>query len=331
LIEARDNNSLSNQPDAANSFENWRFVMKIAIIGAGALGSVYGSYLDAFGNDVVILTRRQEHAETINKQGILIRYKDSERKYNPRASNNPSVLTDRDLIIVLVKAYDLRQVAEILLKYSQNGSMLLSLVSGLGNIDILTATCGIERVIAGVSYLGSRKVGDTIFELGNNLRTVIGEPSGLISNRISQIESVFRDSGFEISVSEDINSLIWEKMIVIASQNALGAITGLTFGQMLESQYCRNIVVQLLDELTKIAVETNVNLPQNLLEYVLNNWRSLPNHRVSMWQDLQAGKRTEIDAINGALVKLGQKYSIPTPYNEVLTNLIHMMEKKDNN
>ena len=302
--------------------------MKIAIIGAGALGSVYGSFLSIKNNDIVLITRRQEQAETINKEGILIRYKNKNKRYHPRASMDPSSLADRDLFILLVKTYDLNNVSDLLLKYSRNDSIILSLLNGLGNVETLSFKCGMNRILAGVSYIGAQKISDTQIEIGGVLKTVMGEPSGFISDRLSRISFLFKDAGFDTYLSNDINRLLWEKMVITTSQNALSAITGFTIGQMHSSQYCRFIILQLLDELTKVAAKEGIELPRNLLERVLENSKALPNHHGSMWQDLQAGHRTEIDAINGAIVELGQKHGLPTPYNEFITYLMHVLEKK---
>lgn len=303
--------------------------MKIAIVGIGSVGSVYGSLLSKTGSDVLLFTRREEHARAILENGITITNSAGKITYFPQATCDFKKLADRDLVIVLVKTYDLNDVSSLINKYASPKSMILSLQNGLGIVETISGWIDYSRIIAGATYIGAKKLNDHLIILGNNLKTVIGEPSGRITTRVNQISNLFQDAGFSVEISNHVLQSIWEKVLITASQNALGALTGLTVGQMMDFAYSRYIIKNLFDETCLVAHAKGVDLQKITFNSLIENAILLKDHHGSMWQDLQAQRKTEIESINGMVVKFGKQYQIPTPYNEMITNLIHTIEESN--
>lgn len=304
--------------------------MKVGVLGAGSLGLVYSAFLSA-KSDCVLLTRRAEQAAAISTHGITVCGLGEPVESKVTASADPTILNDRDLVIVLTKAQDAKSAAEAVAAHAPL-SCVLTMQSGLGPLDIFNEHCSKERVIGGISYLGAKRTSDTTVEIGASLRTVIGEQDGTLSKRIRSIGDLLQDAGFDVETSSSITKLTWDKMVIIVAQQALSALTNNTFGQLRQSSEATLIVKQLLAELRAVAATQGVLLGDDLLERVHANWSTLPNHRSSMWQDLQtSGKSTEIDFINGAVVRLGKAHNIPTPTNSAIDALIKLSEKGDRN
>jgi 2-dehydropantoate 2-reductase len=304
--------------------------MNISIIGSGSLGCIYGALLFQAGNKVLLITRKKEHAEKINNHGVTIVRSNTPTTYHIPAQSDFSYIHEADLIIVLTKSYDTTSVANNLKEVIKDtDSTILTLQSGLGNIETLSEACSKERVLGGVSYMGGVRKDDLTILMGENLRTVVGTliPSRKTELRVKKVIDVFQHATINAEIAHNVLKAIWDKLIIAASQNALGSLTGMTFGQMLNSPFSRPVVENILQELGQIAEKVGIDIGASLVERVFANWQTLPNHRVSMWQDIQSGRRTEIDAINGALMRLGERYGIPTPYNHLISNLIRMKEE----
>jgi 2-dehydropantoate 2-reductase len=300
--------------------------MKIGIIGIGSVGSVYGSFLSKSNSDTLLFTRRNEHAKSINENGIIIQNSGGNKRYFPNATNDYEKLADRELIILLVKTYDLEGALEEIKKYCSQKGIILSLQNGLGIIETISSWFDISRLVAGITYIGAKKISDQETILGNNLKMVIGEPSGSMTDRLGVLSDLFQTTGFEVEISSHINQSIWEKMLIVACQNALGALTGLTIGQMFDSPYCQQIIRSLFEEVKQVGQAAGVDLREKSFDDLIKNAILLKDHRSSMWQDIHAQRKTEIDSINGFIAKLGRQNNKPTPYNEIITNLIHISE-----
>ena len=300
--------------------------MKIAIVGPGALGCAYAARLAAAGHAVTLLARRADQSEKINAEGIVLTSPSGAERAQPTATTDPAALAAVDFVIVLVKAYDTDSAARQLAATTQS-TPILTLQSGLGNVETLASICGKDRILAGVSYLGGRRTSDNEVTIGGNLRTVVGEVTGSETPRLRAITEALRAGRFEAEMAPNIHEAVWNKLLVICAQNAIGALTGLTFGEMLQSASCQKIIAGVLAELDSVARSLSISLPSDPVRKVLDNWRTLPEHRPSMWQDLQAGRKTEVDAMNGAVAELGRQHQLATPWNQLITLLIHMIEE----
>jgi 2-dehydropantoate 2-reductase len=298
---------------------------KVGIIGGGAVGLTYAAFLAPVAN-VLIKTRSQTQADHIKTEGLeLTLAGETETIRGMTATVDISEFKDCDVIVIAVKSYDTEKAAQELTKVIGQDIPVISLQNGLQAVEILKATMdNAARVFAGVTYIGAKRSDDRSVALGINRRTVIDA-------QVGSILEVFAKTRFGVEASDDISQAIWDKMVLNNGQNALSAVTDLSVKQMLDSEECLAIASKLLDELAEVGKAEGLTFSGDLLEKLKDNWGSGRDFHPSMWQDLHAGKQTEIDAINGSISKLGKKHGIPTPYNDMMTSLIKVLEKKSSN
>lgn len=304
--------------------------MNIAVIGAGSQGSTYGGWLTLAGFDVWFITRRKEHADKLQEKGLLLEGIDGKKLVRVKATNRLRDLPNFDLVCIFVKTYDTQSASKTIQKIVNPKTSVLTLQNGLGNVEILEKKIDRGNILAGVSWAGTKRISDTHVIYGEFTKTVIGELDGKISERLRKIVHTFKSSGIETIASKNIMSDIWYKLATNAVNNPIGAITNMNFSQMAKSESISKIVRFLIEEIKLVAKTQKVNFSEvGFLRFIKEDWQMLPNHTVSMKQDLEKGKKTEIDSINGAIVRLGRKHGIATPYNEILTLLVKSLEETE--
>ncbi len=303
--------------------------MKIAVVGSGAIGGLLGSLLHNSGEDVVLVDVWQEHIQAIRSSGLTVAGSDGDQVFRMKATAVVSEAGTPDLIIFAVKSYDNQVAANDCLKIAGPETIVLTVQNGVGNVDIIGEILGRERIIAGTCAFGS-----TVLAPGKIRPTPagslsIGELDGRVTPRLQNVVEMFVRAGVEMHVSREVDSLIWTKLMVNVGINALAAITRLTNGQLVELEELRNVQEAAVGE--GIAVARAKGIPfmvDDILEHVRRIARATYHNKASMLQDIERGARTEVLAINGAVVAEGQKQGIPTPVNETLTNLVLALEKR---
>lgn len=297
--------------------------MKIGIVGGGAVGLTYAAFLAPVAN-VVIKTRGQAQADGINEKGITLTLAgETEDVTGITASVEMAALKDCDAIVIALKSYDTENTAKELTKVIRHDTPVVSLQNGLQAIETLKKTMdNPDRVFAGVTYIGAKRSDERSVGLGVNRRTVIDSKAG-------PVLETFAKSRFGVEASDNIRQAVWDKMVLNNGQNALSAATNLSVKQMLETPECISIASELLNELQAVGEAEGLVFDYTPLDKLKDNWSSGLDFYPSMWQDLHAGKRTEIDAINGAISKLGKVHDVATPYNDMMTSLIKVLEKHE--
>lgn len=299
--------------------------MKIVVIGGGSTGLVYGAKLSDVA-DTTILVRRSEQADAINSSGITLERPDGPEHFSATATIDVRVLGDADLSIGLTKCYDATGIAQTVAQRSKKDLALLCLHNGLGAIEIYNQTLGSDRVIGGVTYLGANRLSDTTAKLGVGVRTVIAEQSGEITQRLTDIADVLSRANFQTETTDSVDHLIWDKLILSIGQHALCAITGLSFKEMRDSPETLAISEKLMQETHAITNAEGLGFTdKDFMPRVVKNLEFGADHYSSMYQDVKAGRPTEVDYINGAISQLGKKHSIPTPVNDSIVEQIHAM------
>ncbi|MFH0771097.1 MAG: 2-dehydropantoate 2-reductase [Candidatus Omnitrophota bacterium] len=312
--------------------------MKIAIIGPGALGCLVGASLIKSGEDVWFLDKSPERAKKLSNSGIKIEGLNNEYSIKARAACDPKEIGTCDLAIICVKSFDTEAAAkEAKILMADNG-LVLTLQNGLGNLEIISEIVGQERLIGGVTSQGSTSLGDGHIKHAGKGETIIGrwfQPAGkknakkwfIPRRRLEETASALKKANFETKISDSIKEVIWSKLIINVGINALTAITRLKNGDLLEYEWSRNIMRQAVLEASKIAKRRRINLiysdPVKKVESVCS---SSSDNISSMLQDVLSECRTEIDYINGAIVREGENLEIPTPVNSTLTDLVKTIE-----
>jgi 2-dehydropantoate 2-reductase len=302
-------------------------MMKIAVIGSGAMGSLFGGLLSEAGEDVTLIDIWKEHIDVMNRKGLKITGVGGDRIVRVKATSSPSEVGPVDLILIFVKSYDTRKATMDALPMVGTNTIFLTLQNGLGNIEQIAEVVGSDRVIAGSTTHGSTLIGPgEIYHAGSGV-TVIGEISGEITDRVKTIANTFNRAGIETEVSQNIIGVIWSKVLVNVGINALTALTRMRNGELLEVLELKEVMRKAVEESIEVAVKAGIRLEiEDPVEEVFKVARLTAKNKSSMLQDIERRRRTEIDAINGAIVTIGKKYGVKTPVNETLTAAIKGLE-----
>jgi 2-dehydropantoate 2-reductase len=300
--------------------------MRVLIAGAGALGSVFGGFLRRAGDDVTLLGRAA-HLDAVARDGLRI-----DGLWGEHVVRGFAVATE---VAALRGPFDAILLPPLL---ASNGVMI-SLQNGLGNVEVVEAAVGAERA------LGARVIfGATIPEPGRARVTVFADPTAigaLASGRHPQRDALARDwaaridaAGVPAIYSDALPSLLWAKVFYNAALNPLGALLNVHYGALPEHPESRGLMDTIIDEAYAVAAaEAGVSLPWPTAAAYRGEFyqRLVPatyDHRSSMLQDLERGRRTEIDAINGAVWQRGERHGIAAPVNAALTRLMRTVERR---
>jgi 2-dehydropantoate 2-reductase len=304
--------------------------MKICILGAGALGCAIGGSLAESGADVLLVNRSQPHVNAMNSAGLRMRDGDSERAVKVHAATSCKGLAPVDLVIVLVKSFDTRAVIESAADLIGDHTAVLSLQNGMGHEDILAEVVGRSKVLAGKTYVGGVMLAPGHIIAGTRGKdTFIGELDGNITPRVQAIAEAFKRAGLNTHVSANILGTMWDKLLVNVATGALSGITGLTYGDLYAVPEVKATALAAVNEAMAVARASGVTFS---FETALQAWDKAavglpPEFKASMLQSLEKGSLTEIDFINGAVVRSGKKHGVPTPVNEALVACIKGIER----
>ncbi|MBP2653981.1 MAG: panE [Firmicutes bacterium] len=303
--------------------------MKIAIIGAGAMGSLFGAFLARANEDVWLLDVRPDHISAIRANGLRVASSTDQIIAHPHAVTDPDEIGTADLIIVFVKAADTSAAASVASKLLTAGTTVLTLQNGYGNAEQLAKLIEPARIIAGTTAQGATFLGPGQIKHGGNGETIIGELIPNPSTRLNAIAAIFSRAGIPTTTTVNVTNLLWGKLIINVGINALTGITGLKNGEIADFAETSDILRLAVLEAAQVAAAAGISLPyDNPVDKVLAVARKTAENRSSMLQDLDNNRLTEIDAINGVIISEGAKLGIATPVNTVLTNLIKTLSKK---
>jgi len=312
--------------------------MKIVIVGPGAMGCLFAAFLSKLfstskdaENKIWLLDKNKERANQIQQSGISIEGISGNWQAQVRVTAEPGEIGQADLIIFCIKSYHTKEAIMQVKSLVGENTKVLTLQNGIGNIEIISEIVGNERVIGGVTNLGATLLHIGRIRHAGKGETVIGRPDGKISVELRAIREVFNKVGLETRISRDIKGLLWSKLIINAGINALTAITRLNNGRLIEFESTRKILRDAVTEAIRIAKRKRIKLiyddPLAKVEAVCE---ATAANVSSMLQDVLRKKPTEIDFINGVIVRQGQELGIPTPVNSLLVNLVKTIEESYN-
>jgi 2-dehydropantoate 2-reductase len=308
--------------------------MRVAVVGAGAMGSLFGGLMARAGDEVWLIDTWEEQVRAISREGLVVEdgtgaLGGGEVTITVKATTRPDEAAPVDLVLFFVKSYHTRAAGAAAGPLFGPGTTALTLQNGLGNAEDLEAVLGAGRVLAGTTSCGATLLAPGHIRFAGRGPTVLGELSGGPSERASRAAETLRRAGFETSVSADIKSMIWGKVMVNVGINALTALTGLCNGELLDHPETREVLRAAVTEAVAVARSRGAALPwANPVEHVEEIARLTATNRSSMLQDVDHGRRTEIDAINGAIVREAAAGGVQAPVNLVLTALVKMKEKE---
>ncbi|MFA5362664.1 MAG: 2-dehydropantoate 2-reductase [Candidatus Omnitrophota bacterium] len=301
--------------------------MKIAIVGPGAMGSLFAAFLSKAKEEIWLLDKDAERAAAISESGIKIEGVSGEWQSRAKATTDIKEIGPVDLIIICVKAYDTKSAITRAKPLIQEETAILTLQNGIGNIEILSEVVGGEKVIGGITNLGATLLGTGRIRHAGKGETVIGRIDGRIPVAIRSIREIFNKVGLETRISRDIKGFLWSKLLINVGINALTAITRLNNGRLVEFEGTRKILREAVTEAIKVAKRKRIKLvyddPLAKVEAVCE---ATAANVSSMLQDVLKKKHTEIDFINGVIVRQAQEMSIPCPVNALLADIVKTIE-----
>lgn len=304
--------------------------MRIVIIGAGAMGSLFGSRLSEADVPVCLVDIWAEHIRCIQTEGLVVEEGSDSRRSYPRAVTDPAEAGPADLIIVFVKSGATRLAAESLKGLLQPHTRVMTLQNGLGNAETLAEILGAERILAGTTAQGATMLGPGRVRHAGCGDTHIGRFAGAADEITRNVAAILNGAGLRTIVEEDVQALIWGKLIVNVGINAVTALLGLRNGQVAEIGEVAEVSALAVNEAVLVAAAAGITLPYNdPVQKVLDVARATAQNQSSMLQDIRNRRVTEVEAINGAVVRAGQKWGVPTPVNQTLTLLIQAAQKND--
>jgi len=301
--------------------------MKIVIVGPGAMGCLFAAYLTKSKEEIWLLDRNKERAEHIDEHGISVEGVSGEWRAKVNTTAQVSDIKNADLVIICVKSYNTKEAIQAVKPLLGEDTAVLSIQNGIGNIEIISESAGQERVIAGSTNQGATLLGPGRIRHAGRGETVIGRLDGKTTCQMRTIREIFNRVGLETKISRDIKGLLWSKLIINAGINALTAITHLNNGRLVELESTRLILREAVNEAVKVAKKKRIKLiyddPLAKVEAVCE---ATAQNTSSMLQDVLNKKRTEIDFINGVIVRQAQSQGVTATVNSVLVNLVKAIE-----
>lgn len=300
--------------------------MKIAIIGPGSMGLLYGAYLSK-NNDVTMIGRSKEAMDTLNTYGITMTEKDGNVCTFPvNATSDTANLKPFELVIMFVKAYATDDALTQHKSIIGPDTILMTLQNGLGHEEVLRKYASKENIIIGTTNQGSSRTTPTSISHSGLGDTAFGALTG-DSNRFEYIREIFENAGFPCLINSNVKQIIWNKLMINASSSVLSGVLGMPQGYVVEDKNAWKIEKDLLSELCAVATADgypfDVNEQINRLEKHL---KAAPSGLTSIYNDLKNGNPTEVSFINGAVVDAAHRLSIPAPTHKLIVSLVHAME-----
>jgi 2-dehydropantoate 2-reductase len=292
----------------------------ILILGTGALATLFAARLSASGVAVTMLGTWPEGLAALNSHGAEL----DGSAHPVRATRDPADCAGMPFALVLVKAWQTERAAHQLGNCLAADGLVLTLQNGFGNAGVLTHTLGAERVATGITTLGASLAGPgTVISGGEGPVTLESHP------RLPRLEAMLRRAGFQVNVVEDASVLVWGKLAVNAAINPLTALLRMHNGDLLKLPAVRHLMDALAGEAAEVAGSLGVTLPApGPAQIARDVAQRTAQNRSSMLQDVLRGAPTEVDAINGAIVREGERLGVPTPVNRAIWYLVRKSTEK---
>ena len=301
--------------------------MKIVIVGPGAIGLLLFSLLLRSKEEMWLLDKDEERAHRLKKNGIKVEGVSSLKAQNPKVTSDPKEVCDAVLWIICVKSYDTKNVIKRISDFVSSQALVLSLQNGVGNVELLSEAFGSQRVLAGVTNMGATLLDEGVVRHAGEGETVLGRLDGTMGAELRGIRELFQKSKIPLRLSKDPVGVLWSKLIINVGVNALSAITRLKNGRLIQFEGTRRILRDAITEAVKVAKRKRIKLIyDDMLAKAESVCEATADNISSMLADVLNRKKTEIDFLNGAIVRQGESLGIKTPVNELLVDLVKTIE-----
>lgn len=303
--------------------------MKTAIIGSGAMGSLFGGLLAADGHDVTLVDVWEEHVRAINENGLALATPDGEeRTIDVRAVTDSNGIGSVDLVVVFVKSTHteeaLRDAKPIL-----DGADVLTLQNGLGNPETIAEYVPEERIVAGVTAHGSTLEGPGRITHAGEGQTTVGRYFTENDTDVERVADALTAAGIETNVADDARDAVWEKVLVNAGINAITALARVRNGRLVKTDSGARLLEAAVTEAVAVAQAEDRTVRDDVVSYVRDVAEATGANESSMRQDIETGRETEIEYLNAEVVRRADRHDIEVPVNRTLTDLVRLAEHGD--
>jgi 2-dehydropantoate 2-reductase len=302
--------------------------VRIAIIGTGAMGSVYAGLLADAGLDVWAIDSWADHIEAIRQSGLRVSGASGERVAKLHATTNAREAGPADLVIIATKAHDVEEAARAARDIVTPDGTVLTIQNGLGSADRVARIVGTDKVMVGVvgGFGASMKGPGHVHHNGWEF-VRLGEYDGGTTPRLERIAEIWKQGGFRVLLFQDIHQLVWEKFICNVAFSGTCTLTNLTVGEVLADADAFKVAAGCASEAYAVAKAKGIAVDiADPVAYVRAFGEKIPGARPSMLLDHLAGRRSEIDVINGSVPRVGAEVGVPTPMNETVVALVRARE-----
>ena len=297
---------------------NARESIQVAVLGAGAVGCFFGGMLARAGHRVTLIGRPQ-HVEAFRKSGLHFEGLNFDEHVAVGASTDASAVRGARLVLLCVKSTDTEQAAAQIAPFLDADAIVVNLQNGVGNTERIQARIP-QPVIPAVVYVATEMKGPGHLKHHGRGDLVIGPNE--------QVRAWFESAGVPTVISENIAGELWAKLVVNCAYNALSAITQLPYGKLIEGAGVRETMRDVVEETLAVAKASGVRMPPDMLARTYKIAEAMPSQYSSTAQDLARGKPTEIDHLNGYVVRRGKELGIATPANRALHALVNLLESR---
>lgn len=299
--------------------------MKITVIGSGAMGSLFGGYLSRY-HEVSILDNNRERSMLLNQEGLVIEEPNGPVVVWPKSVTDALDAQEADMVLLCVKAYSSADALELAYPLISRDTVIVSFQNGYGNYETIRSVVSDCPIVMGTTQEAVTVLGPGHVRHAASGITFLGDMKDG-AGHADMVSKVLSQAGFQVSVENRIRERIIKKLFVNVGINALTAISGQTNGAIAEEGPLKELAINLVNEAVEIMNHHGGSFfPEEEVRAMLGVAGKTASNRSSMLQDIERGRRTEIDYINGVIVELAKDCRLPAPYNHSVTNLIKSLE-----
>lgn len=293
--------------------------MRVAVVGAGGVGGYFGGRLAQVGEDVHFLARGA-HLRAIRERGLRVRSIRGDFEVRAQATDDPDQIGPSDYVLFCVKSFDTREAASKLPPLLQAGTAVISLQNGIDNEEAIAEEIGWDHVMGGVAFIfSSIAEPGVIQDTGGPARIAFGELDGRESERGARLLETFQAAGVDAQLSSTIRQVLWNKLAFICAQAGMTAATGLPIGEIREAPEAWAMFRRVVEEVGAVAAAEGVELGEGAVDRHVQFAEKLePGSRSSLHHDKTTGRRMELDALHGTVVRLARKHGLPAPASEAI-------------
>jgi len=302
--------------------------MRIAVMGAGAVGGYFGARLATVGNEVAFIARGK-HLEAMQKDGLKVKSIHGDFHIRSPFTAEPKEIGPVDLVLFCVKSYSTEEAAEKLAPLMGRETVILSLQNGVDNLDKIARIWGKSRTLAGVVYIGAQVLTPGTIRHSAGGRIVFGELDGEMSGTSQRVHQLFAAAQVPCAISTEIRKVMWGKLVWNAPFCAIACLARATAQEIVESDALKKLAIDCMEEVREAAKCSDIDLEPSVMEEALKLSQSLGDFKPSMLQDLEAGKPLEHEAFNGIIVRFLSQAGKEAPVNEIFYAALQSLDKKN--